>query len=296
MTPIRFAALPTVFLVTLVAACGGGGASGPAAPVPVPSAAPTIGAAGGTVNGAAATLVVPANALASPVAVSVRGTTSVPLDPYAAVGTAVDVGPAGTAFAAPATLVLRYTAAQAPWGIDEGELRLHELRGGAWAPLAGSGVNPSAREVAAPIMAAGVYGVRWIGPAADCRSREDRQFDFWIGSWNLLLPGGALSGTNDITRNGCVIEEEFHAGGGSIGRSVSFWSPRDAHWYQTYIDSMGNRLALRGVLEGSDMVLYHDSGGRSTWSPLSTDRVRFYQEAPNGGGWRIGFDSTYTRR
>jgi hypothetical protein len=288
--------VPTVAALALLAACSGRG-SGPVTPsVPAPSVAPTVGVEGGTVSAATARLVVPANALSAPVAVSIRGTTTVPLDPYAALGTAVEVGPAGTAFATPATLVLRYDSGRPPWGVDEAELRLHVLQGGTWHEVPGGGVNPSAREVAAPIASAGVFGVRWIGPSADCRSAEDRQFDFWLGSWDLTVPGGN-AGTNDITRHGCVIEEEFHAAAGSIGRSVSFWSARDRQWYQTYIDSMGNRLPLRGVLEAGGMVLYQGTGGgRSTWSPQGPDRVRFVQEAPQGSGWRITFDSTYVKR
>lgn len=118
------------FLVSaLLSGCGGGVA--PSAPgSPAPSVTPTVGADGGTVDGAAARLVVPANALSAPVAVTIRATTAVPLDPYAAVGSAVEVGPAGTAFAAPALLVLRYAGARPPLGIDESDLRLHVLQAG----------------------------------------------------------------------------------------------------------------------------------------------------------------------
>lgn len=156
-------------------------------------------------------------------------------------------------------------------------------------------MNPAAHEVAAPVAAAGVFGVRWIGPRRECQGGEDGQFDFWIGSWDLLVPGGS-AGTNDITRNGCVLVEEFHATAGSTGRSVSFWSARDRLWYQTYVDTMGNRVAMRGVLVNGALVLDHEGGGRSTWAPASPDRVRFFQETPQGSGWRITFDSTYVRR
>jgi hypothetical protein len=279
----------------LSSACGGrsGSPAGPSGPAP---GAP-IGAAGGTVTGAAAQLVVPANALSAPVALTIRATTSVPLDPYAVFGGSIEVGPAGTTFAMPATLVLRYTSGQPPLGIDERELALHMLDGGEWRRLPAGAVDPAAREVSAPIGAAGVFAARWVvGPSVVCSGAEARQFDFWLGSWNLVS-AGALQGTNDIVRNGCVLEEEFRSAGGGIGRSVSFFSGADRHWYQTYVDSQGNRLPLRGMLEAADMVLYQDTGNtRSTWQPQGRDRVRFFQEAMSGASWRITFDSVYVPR
>jgi hypothetical protein len=240
--------------------------------------------------------VVPANALASPTALSIRASAAVPLDPYAVVGSAVEVGPAGTTFAAPATLALRYTDGRPPWGIDEGELRLHVLQGGAWTPVPGGGVDADSREVSATITSAGVFGVRWTGPSANCRAAEDRQFDFWLGAWDLRPVSGGSAGPNDITRNGCVLEEHYRAAQGHVGRSVSFRSVQDGLWYQTYVDSLGNRLAMRGGLEGTTMILNYEQGGRATWTPLDVDRVRFTQEAPQGSGWRVTYDSVYLRR
>lgn len=283
-------------LASALAACGGGSA-GPTAPSTTLPATPTVGAAGGTVSGASSRLVVPAGALAQPVALTLRGTTAVPLDPYAVVNGSVEVGPAGTAFATPATLLLRYASAQPPLGVDPRELRLHVLEGGEWRPVPAGSVDPAAGEVSAPITAAGIFGVCWVvGTSVVCAGADARQFDFWLGAWNLVVPNG-VAGTNDIVRNGCVLEEEFREVSGTIGRSVSFLSSADRRWYQTYIDSRGGRVPLHGVLEGRDMVLYQEPGGaRSTWQPLDADRVRFFQEAANGGAWRTTFDSTYVRR
>lgn len=280
-------------LAVAAGACGGSGS--PAGPS-TPPTTPGVGPGGGTVDGPTARLVVPANALATTVALTLRNTTAVPLDPYAAVGGGVEVGPAGTTFSTPATLALRYTTEQPPLGIDPRELRLHVLEGGEWRLVPGGAADPAAREVTAPITAAGTYGVRWVvGPGVLCNGPEARQFDFWLGSWDLTV-GTRLDGVNEITRHGCVIEEDFQSAGGSRGRSVSFLGA-DRQWYQTYIDSTGARLPLRGRLEGGNMVLYHELGvGRASWLPLGRDRVRFIQESLSGGVGTITFDSVYVRR
>src|ERR1700722_1080036 len=62
-----------------------------------------------------------------------------------------------------------------------------------------------------------------------CLLPEQKQFDFWVGEWDLTWPAakeGQLDhGTNSIRRvlDGCVVEENFSAGsaGHLRGKSVS---------------------------------------------------------------------------
>jgi hypothetical protein len=258
-----------------------------------------VDAAGGTVSGASARLSVPAGALGSSVALTLRNTSSGPLDPSVALGSAVELSPAGTSFASAATLTLSYAAAQLPLGIDPGELRLHVLEAGEWQLVPGGASDSGAREVSAPIRKAGTFAARWVpGPSASCSGPAAHEFDFWLGHWNLVVPSG-VAGTNDITRHDCVLEEEFHEVSGTIGRSVSFLSALDGRWYQTYRDSRGNGVRLGGGREGDAMLLYAEGSGgsaRSALRPLDPDRVRFSQETLSGATWRASFDSTYVRR
>jgi hypothetical protein len=136
-----------------------------------------------------------------------------------------------------------------------------------------------------------------MGP---CSLPEDRQFDFWLGDWNLteITPrGDVFQGTNNITSDdaGCVLEEDYRSGG--QGRSVSLYSRIDGRWHQTYIDSMGNRLILIGSFEGGRMLL-NAGATRSYWQPVDGNTVRFVQEQSRDGGqtWTPYFDSRYTRR
>jgi len=250
-------------------------------------------------NGAAR-LEIPPNALASATAVTLRGATSVPLDPHAVQGAAFDVGPPGLPLSLPATLVLRYEARLGPSGVEETDLRLHGLGGGGqWAPVAGATTDAGAREARGSVSAAGTYGVVWSGPRVTCAGREDAQFDFWLGSWSYSAPG-AFPGTNDITKEGggCLVEEHFRDTSGSVGRSVSLFSRLDGQWHQTYIDSRGGRLVLVGRFDGVRMLLNETPARRFGWSVLDANTVRYYAEDTSDGGatWRVSFDSRYVRR
>jgi hypothetical protein len=104
-----------------------------------------------------------------------------------------------------------------------------------------------------------------VGPEG-CRSPEPRQFDFWLGEWNLSWSAEQLGGeegtlqtaTNIVTKlyGPCVIEGNFASSDGSLqGRSLSVFDTSDALWYQTWVDSSGSFIALSGEFDGKRMVL-----------------------------------------
>ena len=56
-----------------------------------------------------------------------------------------------------------------------------------------------------------------------CSAPENRQFDFWLGEWDVTTPDGKLAGTNRITRilSGCALREEWSGAGGIRGTSLN---------------------------------------------------------------------------
>ena len=304
MRPDKTPGMGALLISFLVASCGGGAAPlspSSSAPVATPTPAGSIGAAGGTVllASGAVRLSVPAGALSGNVAIEARLTSAAPLDPWVVGGSAYELSPSSVAFSTSAALTIRYQAGLRPSGTSPQDLRIHRLVGARWEPLSGTN-DTNASEATAPITTAGLYSVRWTGPTGPCSLPEDRQFDFWLGDWNLteIAPrGDVFQGTNNITRDdtGCVLEEDYRSGG--QGRSVSLYSRIDGRWHQTYIDSMGNRLILIGSFEGGRMLL-NAGATRSYWQPVDRDTVRFVQEQSRDGGqtWTPFFDSRYTRR
>jgi hypothetical protein len=145
-------------------------------------------------------------------------------------------------------------------------------------------------------------------PPPACGGPEYRQFDFWLGDWNVYAPDGTLAGTNDVTRemDGCVLQEHWVAAGPppQTGSSFNTWSPALRRWHQTWVDSTGGFLLLDGGLKNGVMILSGDmparSGGgtvrnRIAWSVLGGGRVRQLWERSRDGGasWSVVFDGTY---
>ena len=140
--------------------------------------------------------------------------------------------------------------------------------------------------------------------APPCSSAEFRQFDFWIGEWDVTQ-GGKTAGRNTIRSilNGCAISEEWSGTGGFKGRSLNFYDAHTKRWHQTWIDSQGQSLALDGQFEAGSMTLHSVAVSnmprhRITWTPLPDKTVRQLwqvQQAPESE-WKTLFDGKYSAR
>ena len=151
-------------------------------------------------------------------------------------------------------------------------------------------------------------------PAADevtaerCMAAEHRQFDFWIGRWDVRNAEGELIGHNEISRiaGGCGLLEEWQGLAGGRGSSVNTYDADRGRWTQRWVGT-GATLWLEGGLEEGAMVLTGTSprntpGGevldRITWTPLPGGGVRQTWEISRDGGltWTSSFVGVYTTR
>lgn len=96
----------------------------------------------------------------------------------------------------------------------------------------------------------------------DCSAPEHRQFDFWVGDWNVTS-GGQQGGTNDITLilGKCVIQEHWVGAKGLTGQSYNFYDREDGQWHQLWVDDAGSALDLAGHFSGGKMILAGTKGG-----------------------------------
>jgi hypothetical protein len=146
-------------------------------------------------------------------------------------------------------------------------------------------------------------------PKMPCASPLHRQFDFWLGLWDVTDPTGKFAGINriELVDGGCALYESWSSGGGGYtGRSLNSVGG-DGRWHQTWVDSTGGRLDLAGALVDGKMILEGDSpattpGGppvknRITWTPQADGSVRQVWEASSDGGksYAIAFDGLYHR-
>lgn len=147
-------------------------------------------------------------------------------------------------------------------------------------------------------------------PQAGCPDPVHRQFDFWLGHWDVFTPDGKKAGENRIEAiaSGCALSELWTGGSGVTGNSLNIYDKTDKRWHQTWVDSTGGRLDLSGALEGRAMVLGSsgpdpDKPGviltqRITWTPNADGSVRQHWETSNDGGktWSTAFDGRYVKK
>ena len=145
-------------------------------------------------------------------------------------------------------------------------------------------------------------------PPAPCSAPEHRQFDFWLGDWDVSNAAGKQVGRNTITsqHKGCVILENWTGNGGVTGSSLNVYDAARKKWHQTWVDSSGGLLELEGGFADGRMVLVTVPGPRAavepvnriTWQQLPDGRVRQLWESSTDGGatWKTAFDGYYSKR
>jgi hypothetical protein len=147
-------------------------------------------------------------------------------------------------------------------------------------------------------------------PPAGCPAVENRQFDFWIGDWEVRDAQGELAGTNriDSILGGCVLQENWQGAASMTGKSFNIFSKADGKWHQTWVDDRGTRLDLAGGIEDGKMVLRGEAPSqkdpgkrllhRLTWEKLDGGRVlqTWHLSTDEGKTWQIVFQGTYSHK
>jgi hypothetical protein len=135
-----------------------------------------------------------------------------------------------------------------------------------------------------------------------CSGPEHRQFDFWLGHWDVFLPNGNKAGENRIEaiEGGCALLEQWSGTRGPTGKSLNIYDGLRRTWHQTWVDSTGGLLVLEGHWANGRMVLASSEHPiqRITWAPHSDGTVRQLWETSKDGGktWSTAFDGKYVRR
>jgi hypothetical protein len=144
--------------------------------------------------------------------------------------------------------------------------------------------------------------------AVPCESAQNRQFDFWLGQWEVTNPAGQLAGRSRIEAilDGCVLLENWDSPSGVSGKSFNIFNAATGHWEQFWVDNSGSRLHLSGGMHEGNMVLQgvQDKAGASTgvaqreritWTPNADGSVRQHWEtsSDDGKSWKTSFDGLY---
>lgn len=146
-------------------------------------------------------------------------------------------------------------------------------------------------------------------PPQTCSSGpEHRQFDFWVGEWEVKNPRGQTVGSNSVQLilGDCVVFENWTSARGFSGKSFNVYNRAKGKWQQTWVDAAGNVLELTGGYKDDRMSFEGETPAadgkrtlhRLTFTRLSPDRVRqlWEQSADGGKTWTVAFDGSYIRK
>jgi hypothetical protein len=152
-----------------------------------------------------------------------------------------------------------------------------------------------------------VLAAQGAGSPSGCTAVEHRQFDFWVGDWNVTVQGDQ-AGTNDVTleEQGCVLHEHWAGSRGGTGQSFNFYDRVEGKWHQLWVDSGGNYLHLTGAYADGQMRFTGTAAGpdgkpqaqRLTFFRNADGTVRQLWETSADGRdpWQVAFDGLYRKK
>jgi hypothetical protein len=155
-------------------------------------------------------------------------------------------------------------------------------------------------------------------PLPTCSLPEHRQFDFWVGEWDVRPAGtpdtAATPLRNDIRLedSGCVVTEHWTTPR-MTGRSVNIYDRTRGQWHQTWVDSTGGLHEYWGDANADgNLVFTGTTPTGTTDNSRQVVRLTFFNQGPDkahpskvrqfseilgaDGRWTTNYDLIYFRR
>lgn len=148
-----------------------------------------------------------------------------------------------------------------------------------------------------------------------CSNPVYRQFDFWVGQWDVYALNGKKAGESKISiiLDSCVVLEEWKSalsknGFTYSGKSFNTYNAATNQWQQTWVDNAGGSTEyLNGTYTEGKIVFISrpfpyakDSLAvrRLTFIRLSKDEVRQWGEISKDHQqtWKTEYDLDYRRK
>ena len=148
-----------------------------------------------------------------------------------------------------------------------------------------------------------------LKPCAD--TPENRQFDFWVGEWNVeTTQGGVPAGQSkiELILGDCVVQENWQSNGNPYaGKSYNMYNAALKRWEQYWVDNSAGNIFFYGGLKGGVMDYWTDEIPQPGGPPLKRhlqffklgpDKVRQFSQGSTNGGktWKPEYDFTYIRK
>ena len=142
-------------------------------------------------------------------------------------------------------------------------------------------------------------------PAPPKPPAESRQFDFWLGEWEVKDSAGKVVGHNRIESisNGFGLLENWTDTQGGTGKSVNAYDASMKSWHQTWVGSGGGIIKFDGEfkdgkmrMEGTRKTKKGVIRDRMTWTPENgTVRQVWDISTDEGKTWKQIFEGIYSR-
>lgn len=166
-----------------------------------------------------------------------------------------------------------------------------------------AGVSQAACDASPPRRTESSEANRAKAVAGPCAAASFRQFDFFVGDWDVYdaADPATIVARNTVTvvLDGCALLEVHRQNDGLHGESFSAYDAGRRVWHQSWFTNRGGVLLLDGGLDGDRMVLTGTERAadgsssllRGTWS-REPDGVRQTAERSRDGGktWTPAWD------
>lgn len=138
---------------------------------------------------------------------------------------------------------------------------------------------------------------------------EAKQFDFWVGEWNVFGLNDAKVGESSIQKilNENIILENWTGNGGFSGKSFNHYHIGSGQWIQYWVDQGSGRIYFEGSFDpAQNAMVFHEKlrtdpekpNRRLTFFNISADSVRQFSQLSDDDGetWSVEYDFMYVRK
>lgn len=146
---------------------------------------------------------------------------------------------------------------------------------------------------------------------AGCAGAESRQFDFWLGEWDVSPGQSTVVVAESVIAahdQGCVILENWRPFRNAHGHSINSYDATDGKWHQTWVDASGTRTEYSGSVDAEGVMRLDNLSPPRPGAPqgrqrmnlqrIDADTVRQWGEAYDEAqqSWNTTWAFTYRRR
>lgn len=130
---------------------------------------------------------------------------------------------------------------------------------------------------------------------AGCTSAESRQFDFWLGEWDVS-PGQSpvliAESTISLHDQGCVILENWRPFRNAHGHSINIYDATEGKWRQTWADASGTRTEYSGSVDADGVMRLDNLSPAQQGAAQARQRMNFQRvDANTVRQWGEAFDA-----